>query len=73
VYVLETDDGLVLIDGGWAIEAARSVLERSLRQIGAGFSDIRRFLVTHVHRDDYTMTAVVGSEQGARVALGAEQ
>lgn len=73
VYVLETDDGLVLIDGGWAIEAARSVLERSLRQIGAGFGDIRRFLVTHVHRDHYTMAAVVGGEQGAQVALGADE
>ena len=73
VYVLETDDGLVLIDGGWAIEAARSVLEQSLRQIGASFGDIRRFLVTHVHRDHYTMAAVVGAEQGAHVALGADE
>ena len=73
VYVLETDEGLVLIDGGWAIEAARSVLEQSLRQIGAGFGDIRRFLVTHVHRDHYTMAAVVGAEHGAQVALGADE
>jgi glyoxylase-like metal-dependent hydrolase (beta-lactamase superfamily II) len=73
VYVLESDEGLVLIDGGWAIEAARSVLEQSLRQIGAGFGDIRRFLVTHVHRDHYTMAAVVGGEQGAQVALGADE
>jgi glyoxylase-like metal-dependent hydrolase (beta-lactamase superfamily II) len=73
VYVLESDDGLVLIDGGWAIEAARSVLERSLRQIGAGFGDIRRFLVTHVHRDHYTMAAVVGGEHGAQVSLGADE
>jgi len=71
VYVLTTEDGLVLIDGGWAIEVARDVLERGLRQLGAGFKDIRRFLVTHVHRDHYTMAAVVGSEHGAQVALGA--
>lgn len=70
VYVLETDDGLALIDGGWAVDAAREVLVRSLRRLGAGLPDIRRFLVTHVHRDHYSMAAVLGTEHGAEVALG---
>jgi len=73
VYAIESDDGLVLVDGGWAIEAARDVLERSLRQLGAGFGDIRRFLVTHVHRDHYSMAAQLGAEYGAQVALGADE
>src|SRR4051794_19820189 len=73
VYVIEADDGLTLIDGGWAIDVAREVLERSLRQLGAGFGDIRRFLVTHVHRDHYSMAAALGREFGADVALGAEE
>lgn len=73
VYAIASDEGLVLVDGGWAIEGAREVLERCLRQIGAGFGDIRRFLVTHVHRDHYTMAAVIGAEHGAQVALGAEE
>ena len=73
VYVVEADDGLTLIDGGWAIEAARDVLERSLRQLGAGFGDIRRFLVTHVHRDHYSMAAQLGAEYGADVSLGADE
>lgn len=70
VYVIETDDGLTLVDGGWAIDVARDVLERSLRGIGAGFGDIRRFLVTHVHRDHYTMASVLGAEYGSQVSLG---
>ncbi len=73
VYAVETDDGLTLIDGGWAIDVARDVLERSLRQIGAGFGDIRRFLVTHVHRDHYSMAAQLGEEYGVDVALGADE
>lgn len=73
VYAIESDDGLVLVDGGWAIQAARDVLERGLRQIGAGFGDIRRFLVTHVHRDHYSMAAQLGAEYGAQVALGADE
>lgn len=70
VYVIETPDGLTLIDGGWAIEVARDLLERSLRQVGYGFADIRRFLVTHVHRDHFTLATVLGHEYGADVALG---
>ncbi|MBB3042713.1 MULTISPECIES: MBL fold metallo-hydrolase [Nocardioides] len=73
VYVLETADGLTLIDGGWAIEVARDLLERCLRDVGYGFGDIKRFLVTHIHRDHYTMAAVLGKEYGAEVALGADE
>ncbi|WP_193605969.1 MBL fold metallo-hydrolase [Nocardioides dongkuii] len=70
VYVIETPDGLVLVDGGWAIPEARDLLDRCLRGIGAGFGDIRRFLVTHVHRDHFTLATVLGGEYGADVALG---
>ncbi len=73
VYVLETDDGLTLIDGGWAIPVARELLDRCLRDVGFGFGDIRRFLVTHIHRDHYTMAAVLGKELGADIALGADE
>lgn len=71
VYVVEGPDGLTLIDGGWAIPIARDLLEKSLKQVGYGFGDIRRFLVTHIHRDHYTMASVLGNEYGAEVALGA--
>jgi glyoxylase-like metal-dependent hydrolase (beta-lactamase superfamily II) len=70
VYVVLADDGLTLIDGGWAIPEARELLDRCLRGIGSGFGDVRRFLVTHVHRDHYTMATVLGHEYGADVSLG---
>ncbi|MCW2767787.1 MAG: gloB [Nocardioides sp.] len=70
VYVIETEQGLTLVDGGWAITEGRSTLEAGLRGIGFAFSDIRRFLVTHVHRDHYTLAAVLGREFGAEVSLG---
>ena len=31
VYAIETEHGLTLIDGGWAIEESRTLLEKSLR------------------------------------------
>lgn len=70
VYVLETEQGLTLVDGGWAIADARSLLESSLRNIGYGFGDIRHFLVTHVHRDHYTLASVLAQELGAGISLG---
>lgn len=73
VYAIETDDGLTLIDGGWSIEVARDLLERCLRDVGYGFGDIRRFLVTHIHRDHFTLATVLGHEYGADVTLGLDE
>ncbi len=70
VYVLETAEGLTLIDGGWAITEGRTALETGLKEIGRTFADIRRFLVTHVHRDHYSLARVLGTEYGADVTLG---
>ena len=70
VYALDTDAGLTLIDGGWAVEDARRQLEDGLKEIGYTLSDITRFLVTHVHRDHYTQAVVVRREFGSHVSLG---
>lgn len=75
VYAIETPDAdrgtaLTLVDGGWAIAEAQEVLEKALSSIGAGFGDIRRFLVTHVHRDHYTQAVALRRLNGAEVVLG---
>ena len=70
VYVIDTGHGLTLVDGGWAIDEGRTLLEKSLGEIGFAFTDITRFLVTHVHRDHYTLAAVLAAEVGAHVSLG---
>jgi glyoxylase-like metal-dependent hydrolase (beta-lactamase superfamily II) len=70
IYALVDHDGLTLIDGGWAVEAGRQTLVRGLAEIGAELGDIRRFLVTHAHRDHYTNAIAVRREFGAAVRLG---
>ena len=70
IYVLTGDDGVTLIDAGWAIPQARELLESGLDSLGVSLADIRRFLVTHVHRDHYTQAIVVRREFGTRVSLG---
>jgi glyoxylase-like metal-dependent hydrolase (beta-lactamase superfamily II) len=70
VYTIETEEGLTLVDGGWAVEESRTRLDRSLAALGARVADITRFLVTHVHRDHYTQALTVRREVGAHVSLG---
>jgi len=71
VYVLDGPDGLVLVDSGWAIAEARTTLDTALDALGHSVTDIRRFLITHVHRDHYTQAVYIRREFGTRVALGA--
>jgi len=70
VYAVQTDDGLVLVDAGWAIPVSRDLLESALDSLGQTLADIRRFLVTHVHRDHYTQAVTVRREFGTSVGLG---
>ncbi len=70
VYAIATTDGLVCVDAGWAIDESRAQLATALASIGAELGDIRRFLITHVHRDHYTQGPVLRREFGASVALG---
>lgn len=72
-YAIEAADGLVMIDSGWMLDATKDQLERSLAKIGAGFGDIRRFLVTHIHRDHYTQAIGLRRIFGMKVALGADE
>ena len=70
VYAVEAAGGLVLIDSGWALANSRDQLERSLAAIGAGLPDVRRFLVTHMHRDHYTQAVEIRRLFGTPVGLG---
>jgi glyoxylase-like metal-dependent hydrolase (beta-lactamase superfamily II) len=71
VYAIEDGDGFTLIDSGQVMTEARSQLEASLKELGAGLPDVRQFLVTHMHRDHYTQAVAVRREFGTRVGLGA--
>jgi glyoxylase-like metal-dependent hydrolase (beta-lactamase superfamily II) len=70
VYAVETPSGLTLMDGGWAVPEAREALEKGLALLGASVGDITTILVTHVHRDHYSLASVLGAEVGALVTLG---
>ena len=70
VYVLTHDDEVVLIDSGWAVAETRSALDAGLAVLGRSVRDVRRFLVTHVHRDHYTQAIYLRREFGTEASLG---
>ena len=70
VYVIDDGDGPVLVDSGWAIPESLELLRRGLAELGTSVADVRRVLVTHMHRDHYTQAVSVRAESGADVALG---
>jgi glyoxylase-like metal-dependent hydrolase (beta-lactamase superfamily II) len=70
VYVLETGDGLVLIDGGWRTPTALEELQAALVSIGHTSSEIHDIYVTHIHRDHYTLAVELRRRFGPRVHLG---
>jgi glyoxylase-like metal-dependent hydrolase (beta-lactamase superfamily II) len=70
VYAIADAGGWTLIDSGWALTDARELLEAALGALGAGLADVRRFLVTHLHRDHYTQAIALRRELGVPVALG---
>lgn len=70
VYALRDGDQLTMIDAGWSIPEARAVLDKAVTALGHGLGDVHRFLVTHVHRDHYTLAVQLRREFGNRIALG---
>jgi glyoxylase-like metal-dependent hydrolase (beta-lactamase superfamily II) len=70
VYAIRDGDGLVLVDGGWAVTEAFSSLEKAVGTLGYDLSAISRFLVTHVHRDHLTLALTVRRLFGAKVLMG---
>jgi glyoxylase-like metal-dependent hydrolase (beta-lactamase superfamily II) len=70
VYAIETTSGLVMIDSGWALDVAQEQLGTALKKLGYGFGDITRFLVTHIHRDHYTLAVTLRRLYGSKIALG---
>ncbi|ASR34648.1 MBL fold metallo-hydrolase [Prauserella marina] len=70
VYVITDGTELVLVDSGWALEEAERRLAAGLGAIGAGLGDVSQFLITHVHRDHYTLAVELRRKFGGKVALG---
>jgi glyoxylase-like metal-dependent hydrolase (beta-lactamase superfamily II) len=69
VYAFGTGAGLVVIDTGWATEESWQALVAGLASIGAGPTDVRGILVTHMHFDHIGLAGRLREASGAWLAL----
>ena len=67
-YLVQGNDGYLLIDTGWDDEALVS-MQKQLTKIGIGFKDISQIVVTHSHPDHYCLAGQLKQLSGAKLAL----
>ncbi|MEU9170057.1 MBL fold metallo-hydrolase [Streptomyces sp. NPDC048420] len=73
VYLIEDDDGLVLIDSGWAGPDTEKALVEAVQSLGHRLDDIGQIIVTHAHWDHYTQALALRESIGSRVRVGWEE
>ena len=56
-YLLEGDDGLILVDAGWDSEESWADLNAGVVAAGAQLSDIVGVVITHIHPDHFGLAS----------------
>ena len=69
IYLVQGDNGYLLVDTGWNSEEAFDSLKRQLAEIGIGFEDISQIVVTHIHPDHYGLVGKLKQLSNAKFAL----
>ncbi|OLT31649.1 hypothetical protein BJF79_00070 [Actinomadura sp. CNU-125] len=70
VFLVETSDGLVLIDAGYDHPACWDAFTRGLAETGHALDAVRLVLLTHNHPDHVGFAGRVRDLTGARVVMG---
>jgi glyoxylase-like metal-dependent hydrolase (beta-lactamase superfamily II) len=70
VYLVEADDGFMLIDTGVNTSEAFASLKRKLDDIGLDLRTITQVVITHFHSDHCGQAARIHELGGAQIAMG---
>jgi len=73
VYALVHDGRITLVDSGWSFGSGLHELSTALGSLDLDIGHIDRVLVTHVHRDHYTLAMRLRELFGTRVSLGVDE
>jgi glyoxylase-like metal-dependent hydrolase (beta-lactamase superfamily II) len=73
LYLLEADDGFILIDTGVNTAEAFAGLQRKLRHLGLEISAISQVVITHFHSDHCGQAARLRQLAGAQIVMGATE
>lgn len=72
-YLIEGNDGYVLVDSGWNAPEAYGALMAQLHALGVPLKELRRVLFTHVHPDHYGLAGRLKGDCDAELMLGAPE
>ena len=68
-YLLCGPNGHTLIDTGWCQPDLLEVIRRQLNELGAGYFDLKRIILTHMHPDHSGLADRLREASGAEVVL----
>ena len=68
-YLIQGDDGWILVDTGWNDQESFDAFERQLKDTGLDFGDINLIIITHIHPDHFGLAGRIKQLSGAEVAL----
>ncbi|WP_326639380.1 MBL fold metallo-hydrolase [Streptosporangium sp. NBC_01755] len=69
-YVIESPEGPVVVDSGWAMPDTEKALAQALGTLGHRLADVAHILVTHAHWDHYSQALRLRETFGTRVRIG---
>jgi len=69
IYLIQGDNGYLLIDTGWNTEEAFDSLKRQLAEVGISFKDISQIVVTHIHPDHYGLAGRLKQLSQAKIYI----
>lgn len=68
-YLITGPNGHTLIDTGWCQADLMEGLRRQMREVGAGYFDLKRIILTHMHPDHSGLADRLREASGAEVVL----
>jgi glyoxylase-like metal-dependent hydrolase (beta-lactamase superfamily II) len=68
-YVLEGENGHILVDTGWDSQEALWALQEGIRGSNLKLRDIKQVVITHIHPDHYGLSSKIRQVCGAQLAI----
>jgi glyoxylase-like metal-dependent hydrolase (beta-lactamase superfamily II) len=69
IYLVQGDKSYTLIDTGWDSETAFNSINRQLAEVGVGFRDISKIVITHAHFDHFGLAGKIQQQSGAKLYM----
>jgi glyoxylase-like metal-dependent hydrolase (beta-lactamase superfamily II) len=73
VYAILGDDGVTLVDSGWADDPSEAVLVEALDRLGFTPEDVKRIVVTHAHWVHFSRAIDWQRRYGTTVMIGRQE